>query len=231
MNSSMNREEGGFNQDASQADRPAVKKSLRALTCKQIHSMDGNLCDDVEVATVGIVGFVSEIKKTKTGISYKLFDTTGEIDCNFWPNGNYDEEVVERVKEKILVKVTGQVKTFAEKKVVVCSMIQRGETEELIFHLCECAYEKLALTNRLGSNRQGSNRQENRTGGKTTSNVTEEILALVRENQSNTGVHSDTIIAMLSGKYNEKEIKEGIETLGHNLHLYQVDGGNYKTTV
>ena len=67
---------------------------------------------------------------------------------------------------------------------------------------------------------------ENKTTTSANANIETEILNLIKENQSNMGIHIDTIIAMLGNDFEEKEIILCINNLKNNKKLIQ-EGENY----
>lgn len=196
-------------------ERNIPKKTLRSMTIKQLFQITGGIIDNTSVTTISIVGFVRELNKTNTGLTFKLFDTTETIDINFWPNGNYDESLVDSIHEGYIIKIIGTLRTFNDKKIVVCNIFKVVDGNYLIYHLINAAYQKKMLVTM--KNKEVSNED---------TNIEKEILNLIKENQSNMGIHIDTIIAMLGNDFEEKEIILCINNLKNNKKLIQ-EGENY----
>lgn len=196
-------------------ERNIPKRTLRSMTIKQLFQITGGIIDNTNVTTISIVGFVRELTKTNTGLNFKLFDTTEIIDINFWPNGNYDESLIDSIHEGYIVKIIGTLRLFNDKKIVVCNVFKVVDGNYLIYHLINAAYQKKMLTT-----------TENKTTTSANANIETEILNLIKENQSNMGIHIDTIIAMLGNDFEEKEIILCINNLKNNKKLIQ-EGENY----
>ncbi|ORD94281.1 RFA2A [Enterospora canceri] len=215
-------EEGGFTTNHSQPERSAVKKSVRRLTARQIAEVSNSSLDGQDVSAVRLVAVVASRKQSNTGVSLRLFDTTGEIQCNFWPNGAHDEAAMNSIEENELVSICGTYRTFNERASVIVTSVSKADGSELIYHLTGCLYEKQVLLNKIAP--ETGSRKTRKSGA-----VDDAILKLVRENESSQGIHIDTIVAMLGSEYDTVEIKEGVERLCKNCHLYHVENGNYRS--
>ncbi|KAL6121788.1 hypothetical protein NUSPORA_01237 [Nucleospora cyclopteri] len=214
-NSFMN--EGGFF-ESQQKEQIVQRKTLRMLTAKQLLNPSS---DAPEIAMVEIVGFVTGMKKTSTGIIFTLYDTTAEIECAFWLNSNYDEQMFQAVQENSLIKAIGNYRKTTEKKTVAVGNVKRVEINKLIHHLTTCLFQHLINNNKITLRKPVEK-------VKTTSDIEKDIINLIKANEDNSGIHIDTVIAMLSSNYTENEVRSAVEKLNHNCYLYVVEGENYK---
>lgn len=206
-------------------------KTIRNLTAKQIADMPVEdsttirLIDRTEVSNIAACGYVSELKTTSAGVSFRLFDTTAEIDCAFWTNTAYEENTAGMLRNGTCIKAIGSIKTFNGKKSINVASFIEIKTNLLIYHLAAALYQHLYHTKKIG-NTTGTNQ----TGGLT--EIQRDIMEIFRNNQGEEdGLDIEVVVKMLNGKYNEKEVKEGIEELLADCHIYWVSDTAYRTTL
>lgn len=225
----MDEYEGGFLPSSMKHDYTGIK-TIRCLTNKQINSnsIDEStslyIVDNFEVSNVQLCGYVVSFKKISSGFIFELDDTTGKIECAFWTNGTFEELTAEQIKENALLKVTGSIKTFGGKKSLNVSNISTVQTNFLIFHLTSCLYQHLYFTHKL-------ERKEEKKVNSVLPKMQMDILEIYKNNQDENGLELEVVVSMLKGKYSENEIRNNVETLLNNCHLYSVDGNCYKTTI
>lgn len=225
----MDEFEGGFIPSSVKHDYTGIK-TIRCLTNKQINSttIDEStsllIIDNFEVSNVQLCGYVVSFKKISTGYIFEIDDTTGKLECAFWTNGTFEEITAEQIKENALLKLAGSIKTFAGKKTLNVSSIVTVQTDSLIFHLTNCLYQHLYFTNKL-------ERKEEKKVNNALPRMQMDILDVYKNNQDDNGLDLDVVVSMLRGKYSENEIRNNIESLLSNCHLYSVDGSCYKTTI
>lgn len=225
----MDEFEGGFIPSSVKHDYTGIK-TIRCLTNKQINSttIDEStsllIIDNFEVSNVQLCGYVVSFKKISTGYIFEIDDTTGKLECAFWTNGTFEEITAEQIKENALLKLAGSIKTFAGKKTLNVSSIVTVQTDSLIFHLTNCLYQHLYFTNKL-------ERKEEKKVNNALPRMQMDILDVYKNNQDDNGLDLDVVVSMLRGKYSENEIRNNIESLLNNCHLYSVDGSCYKTTI
>lgn len=221
--------EGGFLQSSQKHEYTGIK-TFRSLTNKQISSISTEdsssilLVDRFEVTNVQICGFVASSKKISTGLIFEIDDTTGKIECAFWTNGTFEELAAEQIKEGALLKLTGSIKIFANKKTMNVSTINTVENNVLTHHLTNCLYQHLYFTNKL-------ERREEKRQSIGFTRIQSDILEVYKNNQDSDGLEIEVVVAMLRDKYIESDIRNNIEGLLNNCHLYSVDGTSYKTTI
>lgn len=226
----MDRAEGGYIQSSPRRELLGVK-TLRALTIKQINGCDfdevssTHLIDSAEVTNVQAIGWVVSSKTSATGSVFILEDGTGRTDCTFWPNNPYEEELCRALEEGNLLRVNGSLRTFNGKRNISVSHLSKVEDPNLItYHFLNCIHQHLFYTRQL-------QREEVKPDGARLERIQEDILECYRKNQDENGLHINVVIKMLSSKYPENEIRENIDALLRDCHLYSVDGLEYKTTI
>lgn len=219
--------EGGFNDSISRQEYSGVK-TLRMLTAKQLAGLEVDesssihRIDGAEVTNVVVVGHVTTIKNNTAGTMFTLYDTTGFVDVAFWANGAYDEMVLARVAENALLKVTGSVRVFAGKKTVSSSSISVVDTNYLVYHLTAAAYQSAVLRRIVDAPAPPQS---------PASTINADVLQTYRNNQDDNGLELDLVISMLKSKYAAPDVRDAIESLLTDCHLYSVDGTHYHTTL
>ncbi|ELA41037.1 uncharacterized protein VICG_01919 [Vittaforma corneae ATCC 50505] len=221
--------EGGFLQSSQKHEYTGVK-TLRCLSNKQINSISTDdsssvpIVDRFEVSNVQVCGYVTSFKKISTGFIFEVDDTTGKIECAFWTNGSFEELSADQIKEGALLKLTGSIKIFASKKTLNVSTICTVDGNALTYHLTSCLYQHLFFTNKL-------ERKDERRPSIGFSKIQNDILEVYKNNQDSEGLDIEVVVAMLRDKYSESDIRNTVEGLLSNCHLYSVDGTCYKTTI
>lgn len=222
--------EGGFLASSQKIEYTGVK-TLRCLTAKQINSIpldEGSsilICDRFEVSNLQIAGYIGNVKKISSGFVFEIYDTTGKIDCAFWVNGSFEELTAEQIVEGNLVKINGSLKTFGNKKTLNGSCISVINTNTFLYHLTSCLYQHLYFTGKM------EKEIEKKGNVLSLTKIQTDILEVYRNNQDNEGLDLEIVVAMLKDKYTENDIKNNIDGLLSNCHLYSVEGTSYKTTV
>jgi len=222
--------EGGFNPSSQKLEYTGIK-TLRCLTARQIDGIavdDSSsilLVDRFEVSNIQACGYVSSLKKISTGYVFEILDTTGKIDCAFWVNGSYDELMAEQIVENNLIKVMGTLKTFGNKKTLNVSNLSGMHTNSLVHHLTSCLYQHLFFNNKIERS------EEKKGSGSMFSRIQNDILEVYRHNQDNEGLSLDVVVSMLKDRHSESDIRNNVDSLLTNCHLYSVEGTNYKTTI
>lgn len=226
----MDEIDGGFLQSSQKHDYTGIK-TLRSLTNKQLAGISSDdsssilLVDRNEVSNVQACGYVLSTKKISTGYIFELDDTTGKIECAFWTHGSFEEIAAEQIVENALLRVVGSIKIFAGKKTLNVSSITAVSANTLVYHLTDCLYQHLFFTNKL------ARFEEKRQSIPGFTKIQSDILDVYKNNQDDEGLGIDIVISMLRDKYKEPEIRNTVESLLNNCHLYSVDGNSYKTTI
>ena len=227
----MDREDGGYIHSSPRKEFLGIK-TLRSFTMKQISSCDFDEAssthhiDSAEVTNIQAIGWVTSSKSSATGSVFTLQDGTGKVDCSFWPNSSYEEDQCRLLQEGILLKVNGSLRTFSSKRSISVSNLSEVKNPNfIIYHFLNCIHQHLFYTRQL--HREEVVRNE----GMKMEKIQEDILECYRKNQDENGLHINVVIKMLSSKYSENSIKENIDALLRDCHLYSVDGMEYRTTI
>jgi replication factor A2 len=227
----MDQHEGGFIQSSPKREFTGVR-TLRSFSIKQLNEYELDegsslhRIDTAEVTSIQVIGWVRSTKTTHAGSVFVVEDGTGSIDCSFWSNGAYEEEQSGYIEEGNLLRVDGAIRTFNGKKSIAASHVMLIDDPNYItYHFLSCIHQHLFYTNRL--------RREEipREGSARLSRIQEDILECYRRNQDENGLDINVVVKMLRPRYPEEEVRENIETLLNDCHLYIVDGLEYKTTL
>lgn len=220
--------DGGFLQSSQKRDYREAE-SLRRLTARQVREIEGDgnsvlfTVDRAAVLTIQLCGFVTSTKKISAGTIFELEDTTGQVECLAWP-ATLIGSLADLIQEGRMLRVTGQVKVFANRKTVNVSGMCSAEGNDLLEHLTGSLYEHLFFTNRL-------KREEERHLKSEFSPIQRDVLEVYKNNQDENGLETEVVVAILRDKYSEKDVKNTIEGLLGGCHLHSVDGSCYKTTI
>lgn len=219
--------EGGFQDNAVRPEYTGVK-TLRMLTAKQLDGLEIDEAssihriDGAEVTNVAAVGHVSGIKNNTAGTMFMLYDTTGFVDVAFWANGAYEETVLSRIVDGALLRVTGSVRVFGGKKTVNASSVCAVDTNYLVYHLTDAVYQSVVLRRLVEAPAQASSGM---------AGISADVLQTYRNNQDDNGLELDLVVSMLQSKYASAEVRDAVESLLTDCHLYSVDGTHYHTTL
>lgn len=223
--------EGGYIQSSPKRDFTGIK-TLRSFTIKQINENDFDetssihRIDSAEATNIQIIGWVVSARASSTGSVFVLEDGTGRVDCTFWPNSSYEEEQCKLLEEGRLLKINGSLRMFNNKKSVSTAHIAPiNDPNFIVYHFLACVHQHLFYTGRLQPE-ETRTRKDGRLP-----RIQEEILECYRKNQDENGLHINVVVKMLSSRYPEHDIRENIDALLRDCHLYSVDGLEYRTTI
>ncbi|KAK1349047.1 Replication factor A protein 2 [Hamiltosporidium tvaerminnensis] len=228
----MSYDDGGYIHSSPKREVSSSLRTIRSFTIKQIlnspveePSTDYRI-DDVEVTNLQIMGFVRSTRVNTTGTIFNVEDTTGSIECAFWPRGLFEEETVGLIEPPNLLKVVGSIRVFNGVKTIGASFISKiDDTNFFIKHFVECIFQHMFYLKTLKLTKNVK-KSENKSFAK----IKEDIINCYRSNQDERGIHVDIVVGMLKDKYPEQEVRENIEALLNDCHLYSVEGLEYHTT-
>lgn len=215
--------DGGFIHSSPKRDTHP-KRSTRHLTIPQLLSIDltnpNFKLHDHDLSTIITIGWIDTIKRTSSGYAFTISDFSSTIDASFWPNSLFEENMTGNLLQNNIVKIVGVVRVFNQKPNISVNYILRVEDpNEIVYHGVAAIHETLFMQNRL----------KKKTVGKL--NIQQDILDVYRKNQDENGLHVDIVVRMLANRYAEGEVRECVEVLVNDCHLYSVDGMEYHTTV
>lgn len=224
----MEEYEGGFIQSSPKREFTGVR-TLRSLTITQINKIETEdsstiyKVDNAEVTNIVFIGWVRETKQTQTSTIFTAEDSTGSIRCTFWANSLVEEEQAGLIAVSNLLKLVGSLRLYEGKKSIhVAYLTVLEDYNYITFHFLNCMYQHLYHNNRLKSDVAKDTKMPK---------ILDDVLECFRSNQDENGLHMDIVVKMLSNRYQEKDLKEAVETLLNDCHLFSVEGQEYKTTI
>ena len=219
------------NADAIKRENTNVR-TLRALTAKQIANMDigeSNICiiDNAEVTNVVLTGHIISARRNSTGVIFELEDTTGSVDCAFWANSPHDESILERVVVGNCVKIIGSISLYNSKRSVNASCVRIVDVGYLAYHFASVLYQSLHYRHLLEAPAAADSSRVGSSLG--IPQIQRDILQVYRSKQGDNGLELQSVVDALRGKYSEGDIRDAVDSLMNNCHIYYVDGESYKT--
>jgi replication factor A2 len=206
------------------------------------------LSDGRKLYHVKIVGAVRTYEDFSTNCLYGIEDGTGLIDVKQWIDNN-DCSAMERLrqscaKEGIYLSIIGQIKDYDGKKTIVADSVRPIKTgNEITHHMLQVVYAAESYK-RMNSPMYGANMISKQGLGfsgitkgapiqqyGTNDSLRDIVLTFIRTEgiYSDAGANVPLCIQQLQGKYNENEIRDVIEGLAAEGHIYStIDENNYK---
>jgi len=213
---------------------------LRPVTIKQIYNAQATISDGPfklngkNLDHISVIGKIIKSQTTSIYTAYTIEDGTGSIDVRIWIDTNDNDMELRRSQygENVYIRVIGSVRNFNNKRSVMAFHIHLIEDyNEITSHFLEVIKINLeGLKNDGNSYDSNSNNQarvlpsfgESQYAPPTTNtNVAsgftpcqEAILNLIKsQTLGEEGMHKETIVSMLRGKFPENELRESIEFL------------------
>ncbi len=212
-------------------------RTLRNLTVNQINSIEIDsgssiyLIDNTEVHNIQICGYVVSCRTVPLGWVFEIDDTTGQLSCTFWStNTAYDDITAEKIVENNLLKISGSLKIFNQQKTLNVMAVVPVTTNYLIYHFTSAIYQSLFYNHKI--DRKKHLPQPKAAVVASDSEIPQiqsDALQVYRTNQDENGLELSIVISMLKSKYSENDIRDAVDALLTNCHLYSVDGESYKT--
>lgn len=258
IKSSQKREldSGGFFHDTSNTTSSptdakrsnTVNPTLRPFTLKQLNEAtqpypDANFTiDQTDIHQVQVIGCIRAVQVIPAGKIYTIEDGTGVIDVRVWNTGQSTEDDTpmdtesHSLREGIWIKVSGQLRSFNNKKSIHVYDIKPIEEDfnEIIYHMLYCIrfhyyYSKKIALNPLSTiPKQTSNLQEFTSGFTPNQKL---VLDAFTACTSNEGLHIQDVCRELKYQLKEEETKEIIDWLLDEGHLYStIDDYHFKGT-
>jgi replication factor A2 len=190
-----------------------------------------------------------------TNVIYQMEDGTGLVEVKQWLDDNACSAITalrqSTLKEHIYLKVVGQIKEYDGKKMVVADSVRLLTTpNELTHHMLEVVYSAETYTRKQSLT---PGRMMSGVGfGQTTANVAQQqqyqpmsanggggtlrdtVMQFIREEgeQHEAGANVPACIRMLSGKHTEGQVRQVIEELSSEGHIYStINEDNYKSAM
>ncbi|KAL3140054.1 hypothetical protein ABBQ38_004334 [Trebouxia sp. C0009 RCD-2024] len=234
-------------------------QTLRALTVKQIYEGTLNASDDQyrvdgeELHNITLVGKITSTHEAPTHLSFTIDDGTGKIELSYWTSSDDDQDQMAQRKADwrvgVYVRVHGHLRSFENKKsMVVFSLKTINDFNEVSFHFLQCIFQHVHLTKgqaQPGSMAPAASRMNG--GGAVPAAagmapdavnnmdpVQRECWSIYNNPEAqarDTGISIDDVIGKLHGKFSVPAIRQAIEWLANEGHLYTThDDQHFKST-
>ncbi|KAJ2959910.1 hypothetical protein NQZ79_g4695 [Umbelopsis isabellina] len=188
------------------------------------------------VIQVTFVGIVRKESEQQTNIAYTLEDGTGSIDVRQWLDQNHEELPEEKEKRAQMmsnyVRVVGRLTQFNNKTHVVAFQIRSiTNADEISHHFLEAILTHLQFTkgsapgeasmdNFTSSAYNAGNFKSNNDQG-SGGGIHKEVITVINQfAHLDQGAEINQVVSRLQGKYSEPQVKEAIDFLQNEGHLY-----------
>ena len=216
---------------------------------------DALMVDGKKVGLVTMVGVVRNIESKTTKVTYRIQDHTGAIDCAEWIDSDDGEAKELGVREGQYVRIFGQLKTFENVSSVTAHCVRLvNDPNELTAHLCDIIFAHLLATKgdldakappmmasggtfhapTAGAGGQTINPGAYGSVGGEMDGFTpdqKKVLGEISAVHDDTGASISSINSALMGQLSEAKIREIIEWLSNEGHVYStIDDDHFKST-
>ena len=212
------------------------------------------LPDGRKLHHVKIVGAARSLEHFSTNCIYNIEDGTGLMEVKQWADANVDCQALQDLrnecsKENIYLACTGQVKDYDGKKMIVADSVRPVVNgNELTYHMLEVVYqaEKAKRLNLyvppVAPGMQGIGFGGSAMGGAPirpqqyqnsygAGGVRDAVLAFIKleGNKTEAGANVQQCIHSLMGQYSENEIRQTLDNLAQEGHIYSsIDEHHYQ---
>jgi len=248
---------GGFNSPGGtggKANRTRVQ-NLVPCTINQIRTArkedDRFLIGTMELGQIELFGIIMDYREASTNVTYMLNDFTGEdIQVRHWLEEADDDAAVTResqvFKKHTLVRICGNVRELqGTRSLVAFRIFPVHDFNEFSCHILEVIHAQM-LHQMLTSGGGGSvvsgssmdtshsNAAPSMGGGvKGLTAVQNQVLAYIQAQSpaSESGPRIDMIISKMAGNFNERQVREAVEFLSNEGHVYStLDEDHFRAT-
>jgi len=245
---------GGFNSPGNtggKATRTRVQ-NLVPCTINQIRTArkedDRFLIGTMELGQIELFGIIMDSREASTNVTYMLNDFTGEdIQVRHWLEEADDDAAGAResqvYKKHTLVRICGNVRELqGTRSLVAFRIFPVHDFNEFSCHILEVIHAQM-LHQMLTSGGGGSivsnamdttaSNDNAPTTVKGLTPVQNKVLAFIRDLSpaSESGPRIDKILAKFAGAFSDRQIREAIEFLSNEGHVYStLDEDHYRAT-
>ena len=224
------------------------------LAAKSTSSQDGTgdlaLPDGRHLHHIKLVGAVRSVENLSTNISYEIEDGTGLIEVKQWTNDNdctaelEEKEIATRLHQ--YVRILGVVKDYDGKKTILAHSIRKlTNGDQLTHHMLEAVYssEKYVKSERIGGIAPPISMhhmlgvatstpiQSRIQDGDGEEGLRNQVLTYfkIEGDKLEVGAPVYKLVQMLAGSYGEAQVREAVEYLATEGHIYStINEDNYK---
>jgi len=205
---------------------------------------------------ITLVGKIIQASEQPTHLQFQLDDGTGRIDLSYWTSDDDQDMVAQRRADwrvGVYIRVHGHLRSFENKKnIVIFSLKVIHDFNEVSYHFLQCIFHHAHLTR---GQARGSGMNANKgslpaaaaaSNGAGGFGASDEVATAHMEpvqkdcyrifntpeaHASEVGVTMDTVIGQLSSRYSIPAIKQAVEWLSGEGHLYTTtDDTCFKST-
>ena len=222
----------------------------------QLHAAKSGEGDSLEVdgKPMGIVtlcGVVRNIQSKTTKVTYRVQDHTGAIDCVQWIDEGDGEAKDSGAREGMYVIVAGQLKSFDNVSALTAHHVRPvTDSNEITAHLMDTLFSHLLNTKgdldakaapampsggtfTAGPAQTINSGAYGAVGGEADGFTADQrmVLSEISANGDEAGASVSSISSALAGRLNESKIRETIEWLSNEGHVYStIDDDHFKST-
>jgi replication factor A2 len=243
---------------ASKGGRARGEQTMFPVTIKQV--IDADSSDDVvkidgrDVNQVVVVGTVMSLESQALANNYKVDDGTGSIDVRWWTDADSSDihaDKQSQIREMTYVRVVGKIRNFqGAKQIVAFDVRPVKDFNEVTYHMINCIQVHLAHTTQPAATTQSSAApgfnygaapaqhtpapQAMDTSGADSgmSEIQRLVLKIIEQRGTGEmGCQFGDVKAELGARFNEGELRNAIEFLSSEGHLYStIDEDHFKAT-
>lgn len=236
---SSSQQQGGFLESpSSQREEKSFQQSLIPATIRQLYQASQDRPDDAfkidgkEVHQLTLLGMITKAAEGQTHYNFELDDGTGRIDVRIWLDSQNDVQARKKAawREGIYVCIVGRLVSFNERRSVVAFHIKPvTDFNQVTHHFLQAIYVHLYNKNVLQHGRSvppvempAANVHDfgGDMGGFSLSNLQLKVLNSIRSCFNPEGAPLSNIIATLKHAASEGEIRNAIEFLSSEGHVY-----------
>lgn len=237
---------GGFDQTTTTSEKKGGKqpeqKTIFPLTIRQILETPNEKVkvNDMEVNMATIIGIVRSVDFTSIKVNYLVQDNTGCMSCVHWIDA--DDHEYKPLKENTFVKIVGQIKSMQDgkKNLMIYSGQYIEDANEITSHMLEVVLIPLKSEKLKAATQSDYSKTIIPSNSLNTSNVgatgaqgdAAKIMQVIRSFKNDSyGVDINTIMSKLAIKIPLQQVKNLVEELINEGHIYTTIDDNHFQTV
>uniref|UniRef100_A0A8D9ECX7 Replication protein A 32 kDa subunit n=1 Tax=Cacopsylla melanoneura TaxID=428564 RepID=A0A8D9ECX7_9HEMI len=242
---------GGFDQSSTsekKGGKQNEQKTIFPVTVRQILETPHERVkvNDMEVHLATIMGIVKSVDISSIKVNYLVQDNTGILSCVHWIDA--EDHGYKPLKENTFVKIVGHIKSLQDgkKNLMIYSAQYVEDFNEVTSHMLEVVliplkaekmktvtqgdnYAKMQLQSNYGNDSSMNNSSVGVTGA---SGDAAKIMQVIRSfKNDNYGVDINTIVSNLAIKMPLQQVKNIVEELINEGHIYTTIDDNHFQTV
>lgn len=195
--------------------------------------------DGHDLTQVVLIACVRTLKEQSNGSDYLLEDGTGTICGHVWANERTGSaDWLQNIREGDWVRVFGQLKSMGSTRFLsVNQMRPLASSDELTHHFLAVIGLHLVNTGRFDGPAKAQTSPLNAGFGlvaaerSSFSPIQQAVQQLYRQCQADAGLHINSVVQALRGKYAEGDVRSAVNWLMNEGYLYQtIDNDHARST-